>query len=40
MATAPEGKAPSALMLFLRKNWKWLILVVAAAVFVVLVASD
>ena len=33
-------RPPSAILLFIRKNWKWLILVAAAAVFVMMVASD
>ncbi len=40
MATAPATRPPSALVLFLRKNWKWLIVVVVVAVFVMMVASD
>jgi hypothetical protein len=40
MAKDPGGRPPSALLLFLRKNWKWLIVVVVVAVFVMMVASD
>jgi len=40
MAARPEVQPPSVLVLFLRKNWKWLLLVVAVAVFVMMVASD
>lgn len=40
MTTVPADSSPSALLLFLRKNWKWLIVVVVVAVFVMMVASD
>ncbi len=40
MSRTTAGRPPSALVLFLRKNWKWLIVVVVVAVFVMLVASD
>ncbi|HYM39425.1 MAG TPA: hypothetical protein VEY12_04670 [Thermoplasmata archaeon] len=40
MAAAPAERTPSAILLFLRKNWKWLVIVVAAAVLVMMVASD
>lgn len=40
MAAAPDSKPPSAFLLFLRKNWKWLVVVVAVAAFVMMVASD
>jgi hypothetical protein len=34
------GERPSALVMFLKANWKWLLIVVAAAAFIMLVASD
>jgi len=40
MATPSQGRPPSVLVLFVRKNWKWLLIVVAVAVFVMMVASD
>jgi len=40
MAARSELRPPSVLALFLRKNWKWLLIVVAVAVFVMMVASD
>jgi len=40
MAARSEPRPPSAVVLFLRQNWKWLLIVVAAAIFVMMVASD
>lgn len=40
MTAQAQARPPSALRLFLRKNWKWLIVVVVVAVFVMMVASD
>lgn len=40
MASADDARPPSALVLFLRKNWKWLVVVLVVAVFVMMVASD
>ncbi len=37
----PSGEHPSsAVVLFLKANWKWLVIVIAAAVLVMMVASD
>lgn len=39
--TRPNAdRPPSAFVLFLKANWKWLLIVVAAAVFIMIVASD
>ena len=40
MAGSPAGRHPSALLMFLKANWKWLVIVVAAAVFIMMIASD
>ncbi len=40
MAAQPSERTPSALVLFLKANWKWLVVVIAAAVLVMMVASD
>lgn len=40
MTRLAADRRPSALVLFLKANWKWLLIVVAAAVFVMMVASD
>ncbi len=40
MADSPEGRRPSAVVMFLKANWKWVLLVVAVAVLVMMVASD
>jgi len=40
MAARSDTLPRSALALFVRKNWKWLLIVVAVAVFVMMVASD
>ena len=40
MAVGPAERTPSALVLFLKANWKWLLVVIAAAALVMLVASD
>ncbi len=40
MEAASPGTSRSALWLFLRKNWKWLVVVIIVAVFVMMVASD
>ncbi len=40
MAGPPAERPPSALLMFLRANWKWVLLVLAVAVFVMMVASD
>ncbi len=40
MAETPGERRPSAILMFLRANWKWVLLVVAAAVFIMMVASD
>lgn len=40
MAESSRERPPSAVLLFLKANWKWLVIVIAAAVLVMLVASD
>lgn len=40
MAAPSPERSPSAVLLFLKANWKWLVIVIAAAVLVMLVASD
>jgi len=40
MAGSPAERRPSAIAMFLKANWKWVILVVAVAVFIMMVASD
>lgn len=40
MAAPPDALPRSALAQFVRKNWKWLLIVLAVAVFVMWVASD
>ena len=40
MAPSPAERRPSAIILFLKANWKWVLLVLAVAVFVMIVASD
>ena len=40
VAATPAARTPSALVLFLRNNWRWLVVVVVVAVFVMMVASD
>ncbi len=40
MAEPPQDRPSSALVMFLKANWKWVLLVVAVAVFVMMVASD
>ncbi len=40
MPETPAARRPSAVLLFLRANWKWVLIVVAAAVFIMMVASD
>ncbi len=40
MAGPPRERRPSAILMFLKANWKWVILVVVVAVFVMMVASD
>lgn len=40
MTEPSAARPPSALVLFLKANWKWLIVVIAVAVLVMMVASD
>ncbi len=40
MAGPSGARPPSAVLLFLRTNWKWVVIVVAAAIFIMMVASD
>ncbi len=40
MAEPPRDPPSSAIVMFLKANWKWLVIVVAAAVLVMMVASD
>lgn len=40
MAGSPSSRRPSAILMFLKANWKWVLLVVAVAIFVMMVASD
>jgi predicted negative regulator of RcsB-dependent stress response len=40
MAARSEAEPRSAILLFLKKNWKWLLVVILVAVFVMMVASD
>jgi hypothetical protein len=40
MAAPSADRSPSLLVLFFRKNWKWLIMVAAVAFFVMMAASD
>lgn len=40
VAETPAERRPSALLMFFKANWKWVLLVVAAAVFIMMVASD
>lgn len=40
MPNAPRSRPPSAVVLFLKANWKWLVIVIAAAVLIMMVASD
>lgn len=40
MAESPAERRPSAILLFFKANWKWVLIVVAVAVFVMIVASD
>ncbi len=40
MAEPPQDRPSSAIVMFLKANWKWLVIVIAAAVLVMMVASD
>lgn len=40
MPEPTADRPPSALVMFLKANWKWLVIVVAAAIVVMMVASD
>ena len=40
MAEPPTGRRPSAVLLFIRANWKWILMVIAAAVVVMVFAND
>ncbi len=40
MQEPSRGRPPSAIVMFLKANWKWLLIVIAAAVFIMMVASD
>ncbi len=40
MSLPPAERPPSALLGFLRKNWKWLVVVLVVAALVMMVASD
>ncbi len=40
MAGPWAERPPSALLLFLKANWKWLLIVIAAAVLIMMVAGD
>lgn len=40
MTEPPRQRPPSAVVLFLRANWKWLVIVIAAVVLIMMVASD
>ncbi len=40
MQEPTRERRPSAIVMFLKANWKWLLIVIAAAVFIMMVASD
>ncbi len=40
MAAPPAERRPSAILMFLKANWKWLVIVVAAAILIMIVGSD
>ncbi len=40
MQEPTRDRRPSAIVMFLKANWKWLLIVIAAAVFIMMVASD
>ncbi len=40
MAGPLPERRPSAVLMFIRANWKWILMVIVAAVVVMMVASD
>ncbi len=40
MPEAAQERPPSAIVMFLKANWKWLVIVVAAVALIMMVASD